>query len=154
LRPARRFLGQSPDARSSRHHDTAVLDADLASDGAEQRRLADAVAPDHTDARAFGNARRCAIQQKAAGDADRDVVEHEHGAFLRATRRMASALARAARAGDPAAPNEEWTMCVPGCREVVGRALSRRGFFGAAVAAVAVTPALAQRTFTSVIDLT
>jgi len=46
-------------------------------------------------------------------------------------------------------------MCVPGCREVVGRALSRRGFFGSAVAtAFAATPALAQRNFTRVIDLT
>src|ERR1044072_2333231 len=46
-------------------------------------------------------------------------------------------------------------MCVPGCREAVGRALSRRGFFGgAAAAAVAVTPARAQRAFTRVIDLT
>ena len=46
-------------------------------------------------------------------------------------------------------------MCVPGCREAVGRALSRRGFFGGAAAATfAATPALAQRSFTRVIDLT
>ena len=46
-------------------------------------------------------------------------------------------------------------MCVPGCREVVGRALSRRGFFGgAAAAAFAATPARAQRSFTKVVDLT
>ena len=46
-------------------------------------------------------------------------------------------------------------MCVPGCRESVGRALSRRGFFGGAAAATfAATPALAQRSFTRVIDLT
>jgi kynurenine formamidase len=43
-------------------------------------------------------------------------------------------------------------MCVPGCAE----ALSRRGFFGAAAVAglTAATPAYAQRSFTSVIDLT
>ena len=49
-------------------------------------------------------------------------------------------------------------MCVPGCREAVRRAMSRRGFFkGAATAGFAVfaaTPARAQRNFTSVIDLT
>jgi len=43
-------------------------------------------------------------------------------------------------------------MCVPGCAE----ALSRRGFFGAAAVAglAAATPAHAQRSFTSMIDLT
>lgn len=46
-------------------------------------------------------------------------------------------------------------MCIPGCREAVGRALSRRGFFGgAAAAAFTATPASAQRSFTRVIDLT
>ena len=56
--------------------------AELAGDGAEQRGLADAVAADQPDARAVRNARRGAIEQQAAGDADRDVVEHEHAAFL------------------------------------------------------------------------
>jgi kynurenine formamidase len=49
-------------------------------------------------------------------------------------------------------------MCVAGCEEAVRRALSRRGFFKAAAAAgfsaAVVTPAHAQRRFTSVIDLT
>jgi len=46
-------------------------------------------------------------------------------------------------------------MCMPGCREAVSRALSRRGFFGGAAAtAFAATPAAAQRTFTGAIDLT
>jgi kynurenine formamidase len=50
-------------------------------------------------------------------------------------------------------------MCVPGCREAVQRAMSRRGVFRGAVAAagfaaLAATPARAQRSFTSVIDLT
>jgi kynurenine formamidase len=58
------------------------------------------------------------------------------------------------------AANRRLIMCVPGCEEAVHRALSRRGFFrGAAVttaafAATAVTPALAQRSFKSVVDLT
>ena len=49
-------------------------------------------------------------------------------------------------------------MCVAGCEQAVRRALSRRGFFkGAAAAgfaAAVVTPAQAQRRFSSVIDLT
>ena len=49
-------------------------------------------------------------------------------------------------------------MCVPGCEQAVHRALSRRGFFQGTVAATfvaaAVTPAQAQRSFTSVVDLT
>src|SRR3954466_4725195 len=47
-------------------------------------------------------------------------------------------------------------MCMPGCREAVGRTLSRRGFFPGAAAASAfvATPAQAQRNFTKVIDLT
>jgi len=49
-------------------------------------------------------------------------------------------------------------MCVPGCEQAVHRALSRRGFFqataAAAFVATAVTPARAQRSFASVIDLT
>ena len=49
-------------------------------------------------------------------------------------------------------------MCVPGCREAVQRATSRRRFFtGAAAAAglvaTGVEAAHAQRTFASVIDL-
>ena len=47
-------------------------------------------------------------------------------------------------------------MCVPGCREAVARALSRRGFFSGAAASGlrGGTPAPAQRSFTKVIDLT
>jgi kynurenine formamidase len=66
--------------------------------------------------------------------------------------------------------DKETIMCVPGCREAIQRAMSRRRFFkGAAAAglaatadfaatagpaAIAATPASAQRRFTSVIDLT
>jgi kynurenine formamidase len=46
-------------------------------------------------------------------------------------------------------------MCVPGCREAVHRAMSRRGFFaGVACAACFSAPAQAQRNFTTVVDLT
>jgi kynurenine formamidase len=64
----------------------------------------------------------------------------------------------------PARKRRSFIMCVPGCRAAVTRAMSRRGFFGGAAAAglaasagfaaSAATPALAQRSFTSVIDLT
>jgi kynurenine formamidase len=69
-------------------------------------------------------------------------------------------VARTIRCGDPAPRREqEIIMCVPGRREAVQRAMSRRSFFTGATAAVgfAVTgtePARAQRAFTSVIDLT
>jgi kynurenine formamidase len=59
------------------------------------------------------------------------------------------------------AGRKEKPMCVPGCHEAVTRAMSRRGFFKGAAAGfaataefTAITPALAQRSFTSVIDLT
>lgn len=50
-------------------------------------------------------------------------------------------------------------MCVAGCEEAVRRALSRRGFLKGAAgatgfAAVAATPARAQRSFAAVVDLT
>jgi kynurenine formamidase len=59
---------------------------------------------------------------------------------------------------DAAVREKETIMCVPGCHEAIQRAMSRRGFFkGAAAAgfaASAAAPALAQRSFTAVIDLT
>jgi kynurenine formamidase len=59
---------------------------------------------------------------------------------------------------DAAVREKETIMCVPGCHEAIQRAISRRGFFkGAAAAgfaASAAAPALAQRSFTAVIDLT
>src|ERR1043165_8542098 len=81
-------------------------------------------------------------------------------ALLTGARRLATAIARRARRGDPrpSAKTGVPFMCVPGCREAVYRAMSRRGFFRhattAAFAATAIAPAYAQRSFTSVIDLT
>ena len=73
-------------------------------DRAEQRRLADAVAPDQPDARAVRNARGRAIEQKPAGNADRNVIQNQHGAFIAAPRGLASAacsmMLRAAGKGD------------------------------------------------------
>ncbi len=65
FRTTRRLLRQAPDARARRHPDGAVLQPDLARDGAEQRGLADAVAADQPDARAVQDARRGAIEKQA-----------------------------------------------------------------------------------------
>ena len=62
--------------------DRAVLGGELADDRAEQRGLAGAVAADQPDARAVRDAHRGVVEQQAPGDADRDIVENEHAAFL------------------------------------------------------------------------
>src|SRR5436305_13554731 len=93
LRAARRLLGKPPDPGARRHDNAAMLDADFACDRAEQRGLADAVTADEPNARAFGNARGRAVQQQTAGNADRNIVEHEHGAALSAANGTASASA-------------------------------------------------------------
>ena len=77
--------------RARRHVDRTVLDSKLANDGAEQRGLADAVASDQPNARAIRDARGRAIQQEPAGDADRNVIQNEHAAFIAAPHGLASA---------------------------------------------------------------
>ena len=110
--------------------------ADLAGDRAEQRGLAGAVAADEADARAGRNARRGVVEQEAAGDADRDIVEHEHARVLSGRAPNWQALRRCADAnGRCSGSRTEEHMCVPGCEEAVQRALSRRGFFKGAAAA-------------------
>ena len=56
-----------------------MLGANFARDRAEQTGLAGTVAPDQAGARAVGDLRRCALEQKPAGDADRKFVDHKHG---------------------------------------------------------------------------
>ena len=82
LRAARRLLREAPDARARRQLDRAVLERQFVRDRAEQRGLADAVAADQPDARAGRDAHRRAVEQQAPGDADRDIIENEHAAFL------------------------------------------------------------------------
>ena len=77
--------------------DRAVLGGDLARDRAEQGRLAGAVAPDQPDAGAGRDVRGGLVDQQAAGNADRQFVDHEHGRYL---------AERGARGKLPGAGNE------------------------------------------------
>ena len=74
-----RLLRQAADASARREPDLAVLGGDLARDRAEQGRLAGAIAPDQPDARAGRDVRGGLVDQQAAGDADRQFVDDEHG---------------------------------------------------------------------------
>ena len=67
--------------RARRQLDGAVLGGDVAGDGVEQRGLAAAVAADEADPRAGRNARRGVFEQEASGDAEREVVDDQHGAL-------------------------------------------------------------------------
>ena len=80
FRPVRRFLRQPADAPARRDLDVALLGGDIAGDDAEQSGLAGAVAADQADARARRNARGGAFQQRASGNADREIVDDEHAA--------------------------------------------------------------------------
>ena len=77
-----RFLRQPSYAPARRNGDRAMLGRNIACDYAEQRRLAGAVAADQSDARAGGDARGRAFQQRAAGNADSQFVDHKHGSRL------------------------------------------------------------------------
>src|SRR6185437_4231582 len=82
LRPVRRFLREPPDAPARRQFDVALFGWMVTRDDVEQSRLAGSVAADETHARARRNARGGVFDQRAAGDADGEVVEDEHaGAF-------------------------------------------------------------------------
>ena len=78
-RAGRSFLGHAADARARRHLDRAGFELDLALDGAEQRGLAGAVAADDSHPPAIGDGDRRVVQQETAGDAQRNVVERDHG---------------------------------------------------------------------------
>ena len=82
FRPVRRFLRQPADAPARRHFDVAVLGRDVAGDDVEQRRLAGAVAADQADAGAGRNAGGGVFEQRAAGDADGEIVDDEHARLL------------------------------------------------------------------------
>ena len=74
----RRLLGEAADAGAQWKRDLAVLGRELAADDAEQRGLPRAVAADEPDAGAVRNPCRCAVDQQPAGQAHREVVDHEH----------------------------------------------------------------------------
>ena len=76
---ARRFLRHLADARVLRQADRAGLGLKVAGDGAEQRRLAGAVAADEPGLRARRQGQRGMVEEQASGDAERKVVDDQHG---------------------------------------------------------------------------
>ena len=84
-RARRRFLPDLGHAGAAAEADRAAVHRDLARDGAQQRAFAGAVAAHQADAPPGIDAQVGAVQQGAAGDADRHVVEHEqtHGPAIR-----------------------------------------------------------------------
>ncbi len=74
----RRFLREAADAPARRQFNRALLGRKLAGDHVKERRLAGAVAADQTDARAGRHARRGVFDERAAGNANGDVVDDEH----------------------------------------------------------------------------
>src|SRR5262249_31321270 len=116
-------------------------------DHVEERALAAAVSADEADAGALRNPHRCLLDEQAAGDAHRKVVDDQHGALYGRAGRGAPCLIPnpfrgAAGRGSVEAfrGSRRPVMCVPGCLEAVHATLSRRGFFrGATAAGFAVT---------------
>ena len=106
LGAVRRFLRQPADAPARRHARSAVLGRDSPVMTLNSVRLAAAVAADEADPRAVRNPNRGVLDQQAAGDADGEVVDEEHGA-----RSMAERAAR--RNPHCAAQGREQCWCVP-----------------------------------------
>ena len=98
---ARRFLAHHADLERGRHPHLARVGLQLAGDQAQQRRLAGAVAADQGQARAGGHVQVRALEQRAAGDAQGDVGEVEHGGRL-------IAWAACPTPGDPSPRTSDW----------------------------------------------
>ena len=73
FRSVGRFLRQAADAPARRQRNAAGFDRQVAADRVEQRRLADAVTADESDARARHDLHGAAVDQKPSGDADRNI---------------------------------------------------------------------------------
>ncbi len=69
----------------------AMLGHQLAGDGAEQGRLARAVAPDETNSRTRGNSRRSPIEEQPVGHAYGKFVERQHVRVVAELRRVRQA---------------------------------------------------------------
>ena len=81
---ARRFLRHLADAGVLRQADRAGFRREIAGDGLEQRRLAGAVAADKAGLRAGRQGQRGVVDEQAPGDAQRKIVDGQHGrAFAR-----------------------------------------------------------------------
>ena len=83
----RGFLREAADAPARRQGHCAVLGRELAADHLEQGRLAGAIAPDQADARPGRDLHGTLVDQKASGEADREVArtnaDRPGGAALR-----------------------------------------------------------------------
>ncbi len=90
LRSVRGFLRQPADPRPRRQLDAAGFRREVAGDGAEQGGFAGAIAPDQADAGTARKRNRGILDQKTAGDAQREIIYDEHGRFVRGCRRDAS----------------------------------------------------------------
>jgi hypothetical protein len=81
LRPVGRLLRQAADPPSRRQFNVAMFGGDIMGDDVEQRALAAAVAPDESDARPRRDSHRGIFDEEAAGDANRQIVDDQHGAL-------------------------------------------------------------------------
>ena len=89
-----RLLRQRAHAPARRDRDRPALGRELAADRPEQRRLAGAVAADQPDARAGHDLHRAVVDQKPAGEADRDVRDGKHARFVTAAALKRNGIAR------------------------------------------------------------
>ena len=89
-----RFLGEAADGPARRDGDASALQGQLASDGVKQGGFADAVAPNETNPCARHDLHRAVIDQKAAGDTNRNVSEGKHPGFSPEMRSNASVVSR------------------------------------------------------------
>ena len=70
----------------------AMLGGDVVGDDVEQGALAAAVAADETHSRSVGDSHGGVFNKEPAGNADRKVVDDEHGALYGRARRAAQSL--------------------------------------------------------------
>ncbi len=85
-RPRRRLLLHPAKPGAGRQPDLAAIEGNIAGDGAQQRRLAGAVAADQADAAAGIDRQVGGVEQRSAGDADGDAVEDQQAHAARCSR--------------------------------------------------------------------
>ncbi len=90
--PVRRLLGETAEPPARRDFDLAMLGRDVVGDHVEERALAAAVSADKADAGALRDPYRCLLDEQAAGDAHREVVDDQHGALYGRAGRGAQCL--------------------------------------------------------------
>ena len=86
--PAGRFLIDAADARALGDHDRAGLRPELATENAEERGLAGAVAPDEPDMRARRQRSGRVVDQETLAEAIGEGADVQHGRAFRAARAL------------------------------------------------------------------